>query len=224
MSPGAILLALAVAGLGITACSSSNSSSSATTTTARTTTTTARATTTTAPPPSGTTPPPSGSGPLTSFGDGTRMIGTGSGDIVPGTYRTEGTSTCYWARLSGLGGTISEIITNENPRGPDIVTIEATDKAFESKRCGTWSPAPTSGPQNTSFGDGTWAVGIDIAPGTYKTDGSDSCYWARLSAFGASGVSGIIANENPRGPTVVTIEPTDKGFTSRRCGTWTKTG
>ena len=72
----------------------------------------------------------------------------------------------------------------------------------------------------STFGDGTWRVGFDIEPGTYRTTGTDSCYWARLSNF--TGSNDIIANDNARGPAIVTILRSDAGFTSSRCGTWTK--
>lgn len=74
-----------------------------------------------------------------SFSDGTHLVGT---DIQPGTYRTEGGEGCYWQRLAGLSGTSADRITNDFSREKkqSYVTIEATDKAFETKRCGTWEP------------------------------------------------------------------------------------
>lgn len=75
-----------------------------------------------------------------------------------------------------------------------------------------------------SFGSGTYVVGTDIEPGTYRTDGGGSlCYWARLSG-GGGGFGDIIANDNVDGPTTVVISPTDWGFENSRCGTWTKVG
>lgn len=76
------------------------------------------------------------SGPATSFGDGTHMVGT---DIEAGTYRSSGTTSCYWARLSGFSGTTDSILANANPDGQAIVTIEESDTAFQSQRCGTWT-------------------------------------------------------------------------------------
>jgi len=70
------------------------------------------------------------------FDSGTHLVGT---DIQPGTYRSSAGDSCYWERLSGLGGSVSDIIANGNPDGQAIVTISATDAAFESARCGTWS-------------------------------------------------------------------------------------
>jgi len=70
------------------------------------------------------------------------------------------------------------------------------------------------------FGDGTFVVGADIAPGTYRNTEGQGCYWERLSGFGGT-TGDILANDNASGPAVVTIFPTDKGFSSERCGSWT---
>lgn len=58
--------------------------------------------------------------------------------IVPGIYSSTGTS-CYWARLSGAGGTLGEIIANDNVDGQALVTIDPSDFAFETSRCGEWT-------------------------------------------------------------------------------------
>lgn len=108
-----------------------------------------------------------------------------------------------------------------------MVSFEMTRLAGQPEEVAAVSPTettePTQATTNTpappSFGDGTWIVGSDIPAGTYRTSGSDSCYWERLSGFGGT-FAEIIANANPDGQVVVTILPTDKGFTSERCGTW----
>ena len=79
--------------------------------------------------------PPAQSGPVSSFGDGNYVVGT---DILPGTYKNSGGQGCYWARLSGFGGTSDEIIANDNTDYPTVVTISSTDKGFDSEHCGTW--------------------------------------------------------------------------------------
>jgi flagellar biosynthesis chaperone FliJ len=71
------------------------------------------------------------------FGDGTYVIGE---DIPAGTYVSPGGSNCYWARLSGLGGSLDEIITNHLGSGPQTVAIPSSDVAFETTGCGEWSP------------------------------------------------------------------------------------
>jgi hypothetical protein len=163
------------------------------------------------------TPTPTPAPTFLAFGDGTWEVGT---DIQPGTYRTrEGSGSCYWARLSGFGGSLGEIIANENSSGPAVVTISSKDKGFESRRCGTWTKDLSA--LDLPIGDGTWIVGTDLPAGTYRNSGGDMCYWARIKGF--SGALGdIIANDNVDGTTIVSIKSTDKGFISARCGAWTK--
>lgn len=154
------------------------------------------------------------------FGDGTYQVGK---DIQAGTYRTRaGSSGCYYARLSGFGGKTTEIIANNITDAPAIVTIASTDKGFTSQNCGTWTKDLSQITQSkTTFGDGMYIIGTDITPGTYRNTASQGCYFARLSGFGNT-ADDIIANNNVDTATIVTIDSTDKGFQSTRCGTWTK--
>ncbi len=85
-------------------------------------------------------------GPKTSFGDGTWEVGTGAGLIAPGKYRTtvpQDSWNCYWERLKGTSGSFDDIIANDNvdPGTPTVVTIGASDAAFKSRGCGTWTKA-----------------------------------------------------------------------------------
>jgi len=150
------------------------------------------------------------------FGDGTWVVGK---QIAAGTYHAAGGGDCYWARERDLSGGTSAILANDTPSGPVTVTILPTDVGFQTQGCGTWSPEPATGPQATSFGDGVYAVGIDIAPGTYSAPGGTNCYWERDSDLTGNSNS-IIANDTPTGPVTVPIAPTDKGFKTAGCGTW----
>ncbi len=102
---------------------------------------------------------------------------------------------------------------------------ESTNNTSSSTTTGSSATsAPTAKPKATfaHFGDGTFQVGKDIQPGTYRTrEGSSGCYYARLKGFGGS-VEDIIANNTTDAPAIVTIAATDKGFESQSCGTWTK--
>ena len=71
--------------------------------------------------------------------------------------------------------------------------------------------------------DGTYRVGVDIAPGIYHTSGgSDFCYWERTSGFGGT-LDEVIANDiTEGGPTTVEIKASDAGFTTNGCGTWVR--
>ena len=154
------------------------------------------------------------------FTDGSYQVGI---DIQPGTYRTTtGSQGCYYARLKGFGGSVEDILANNITDDPAIVTILPTDKGFESQNCGTWtqdlSQITTS---MTTFPDGMYIVGVDIKPGTYRSNGNQGCYYARLSDFTGSLYS-IIANNITDNSTIVTISASDKGFQSKGCGTWTR--
>jgi hypothetical protein len=166
------------------------------------------------------TPAPTAVPTFRTFDDGTMVVGT---DIKPGTYRApDAAFGCYWERLKGFGGTLGEILANDNAFGPTVVTILSTDKGFNTQGCGTWttdlSAVLMPGDPVT---DGTWIVGVDLPAGTYRAPASSGCYWERERGFTAT-LNDIIANDNVSGAAVVTIRSTDKGFKTQGCGAWTK--
>lgn len=114
---------------------------------------------------------------------------------------------------AGCGGpsqTAATTVTVTSTLQPTITQTETV----------TYTPPPPPGPKTTIDSDGTYQVGVDIAPGNYHTAGSSGCYWARLSSLDTND---IIDNNNSNGPQVVSIQPTDKAFLTQRCGTWQKT-
>lgn len=87
-------------------------------------------------------------------------------------------------------------------------------------------PAPAAAPTNlaTTFGEGKFLVGTDIAPGSYQTTGPSGrldCYWERLKNT-SDATDSIIANDLGPGPALVTIDKSDAAFQTRWCNTWTK--
>lgn len=165
-------------------------------------------------------PPPAAAG---GIGPGTKVVGV---DVQPGLYRSNNQGGgCYWARLKSLSGDLDDILANENAAGPAVVAISPTDKGFTSERCAPWvrATSPITANPNAAFGAGTYMVGTDIAPGTWRAEGGSGCYWARLKDF-SGGPDAIIANDNTTGSAVVQIAASDAGFSSARCGTWTKAG
>ncbi|MBN9100223.1 MAG: hypothetical protein J0I49_19240 [Pseudonocardia sp.] len=88
------------------------------------------------------------------------------------------------------------------------------------------APAAPAGPL-TSFSDGTYEVGTDIAAGKYKTPGPGStdalsaCYME--VGDGSGQVGGIDKNDILTGPGVVTLKA-GKVFTVKNGCTWTKVG
>lgn len=158
--------------------------------------------------------------PEAGFGDGTYIVGE---NLEPGIYRSTDTSLCYWERMSGFGGTFDEIIANGNEG--TIVEIQATDAGFKTERCGRWLPLEDTYPAipATQFGDGTYEVGTHIEPGRYSNSGGDNCYYERKSGFTQT-FSDIISNDFGSTTAVVEIRESDRGFTTRGCGTWTRAG
>lgn len=167
-------------------------------------------------------PPPTLIGPRVFFGAGTWIVGV---DLAPGLYRNSGGESCLWSRLSGFSGGISETISNDFTDSIVTVQIDASDIGFSStNNCGTWRLAPTSGPQNSSFGSGTWIVGVDLAPGLYRNTGGESCFWSRLSGF-SGGTSETISNDFTDSIATVQIDASDAGFSStNNCGNWSRVG
>ena len=158
-------------------------------------------------------------GPKTTIGNGTWRVGARAGMVAPGNYQTAGGLGCYWERDKNLTGTKGAILAYDDLSGPGVITILATDAGFKTENCGTWSPLPATGTQATSFGDGAYAVGIAIAPGTYTTSGSSDCYWEKDQNYTGDETS-IISNNNVSGPVTLTIPASTKEFKTQGCGTW----
>ena len=164
-------------------------------------------------PPPGVPPPPR----IVRVGDGRWRI-DGADGIPPGRYRAAAASDgCTWSLRRGGNGRSDA----DHPRA--IVDITALDREFATSGCGAWTndPAPIVR-RGEPFGDGTFLVGSEIAPGRYRASDPGECTWMRLRSFdgwanpvqrvsyGAAGGSGI-----------ADVEPSDAGFYSRGCGTWT---
>lgn len=68
--------------------------------------------------------------------------------------------------------------------------------------------------------DGTFRMGVDLQPGTYRAPGGEFCYWERLRGLGGE-TADIIVNGAGILPQTVRIAPTDAAFRTQGCGTWT---
>jgi len=87
-------------------------------------------------------------------------------------------------------------------------------------------PTPTPPPE--TFGNGSFEVGVDIAPGRYVSAGPQEfypiCTFVRLKDAGgnASDLNQVIEQQLSQGQAIVNIAPTDGGFFSIGCQTWTR--
>src|SRR5215212_8417343 len=141
----------------------------------------------------------------------------GEGGVRPGSYVTS-SDLCSWERRTPTG----EVLASDTGTGQVLVYVRATDGAFSSAPgCGAWRlldddhpPAPLS-----TLGPGTFAVGAQVAPGRWRSDGGDLCYWERLSGLGGE-LDELLASAGVPGPVAVDVAPADAAFRSFGCGTW----
>ena len=109
----------------------------------------------------------------------------------------------------------------------EIVDIHESDALFRStSECGTWGGQPLATKVQEAIGPGSWLVGSQIAPGTYRADADAFCYWARLTSFGGTQEE-ILEDDflQAAGEVAVTLEESDVGFfTDHECGSWTRVG
>ncbi|AOW94183.1 hypothetical protein BFN03_19885 [Rhodococcus sp. WMMA185] len=146
------------------------------------------------------------------------------GEAIPGSYRTAGPTggkTCDWTRTD----TDANIVERGTTLDSTTVTIEPTDGGFTTTNCAPWNPvnlgtADSDAPKIPGY-NFTGAVGVDLQPGSYlsngSSDGKKSCLWSRQDGSGVTFNSGTTITD----PVTVTIEPTDGRFQSLGCGDWT---
>jgi hypothetical protein len=142
----------------------------------------------------------------------------GSSGLRAGVYVTAG-DLCSWERRGPAG----EVLAADTGSGQVLVEVLPTDATFSSAPgCGRWrafdARARGAGPL-PSFGSGTFAVGAQVAPGRWRSDGGDLCYWERLGGL-TGGLEQIVASAGVPGPTEVEVAPGDAAFSSFGCGTW----
>lgn len=80
-------------------------------------------------------------------------------------------------------------------------------------------PTLPDGPRTTIDGDGTYAVGTEIVPGTYSSAGpvgDSACYWKRLNG------STVIDNALSKKAQLVQIDSGDTTFKTEQCQPWQK--
>jgi hypothetical protein len=115
--------------------------------------------------------------------------------------------------LAGCGGSSQKVVTLTS-------TLQIT------KTVTVTALSPPSVPKTTMETDGTYRVGTDIVPGTYRSagrspEGASDCYWARLNSLNETH---IIDSNISTGPQVVIIQPSDRAFLTHSCQPWQKTG
>jgi hypothetical protein len=78
--------------------------------------------------------------PLTQLGAGQYVVGpAGTGQVEPGSYRTDGGDDCTWARLRAFTGDPDDVIASGEATGSTTVVLVATDVGFSSAGCPGWT-------------------------------------------------------------------------------------
>ncbi len=96
----------------------------------------------------------------------------------------------------------------------------APAEALEPAPAEALEPAPAEALETTIDGNGSYAVGIDIAPGAYESAGpvdGGACYWKRAAG------EELVDNALTKKPAFVQILPSDTTFSTTDCQTWNLT-
>ena len=149
------------------------------------------------------------------------LVGAAFGGLLAG-GGADSTATANSAASGKAAPTVTVSVPADGP-APAEVTVTAPAPAAKTVQVPgpvKTVTAPPPGPVAAIPEDGTWLVGTDIKPGTYRSSSDDSCYWARLKNTNGD-LDAILANGNG-GNQVVTVKKTDKAFESAGCAPWTK--
>ena len=127
-------------------------------------------------------------------------------------HRKAAVIACAALALAGCGGSKPVAATTLTS------TVEVT------KTVTVTAPPSAVVPKTVMETDGTYRVGVDIEPGTYRTagrsaEGATDCYWARLSSLNEVDI--LASNIGVEAQTVL-IDPGDRAFATRSCQTWVK--
>jgi hypothetical protein len=116
--------------------------------------------------------------------------------------------------------------TSPPAAAPARPTAAVPAAAVPARSAAPAAPAPAPAGPLTTFSDGTYQVGVDIAAGRYKTPGPDGnsaldiCYWQR-SKDDSGEFDALIANEIVKGPGSVTVKKGEFASVNGGC-VWTK--
>ncbi len=128
-------------------------------------------------------------------------------------------SVAVWSVVAGMAaGAIGTLTAAAIVSAPAVVPVpQAVAREIPEPRVAFAGTVSVPGRELTSFGDGTWQVGIDVAPGTYTTTGGPDCRYAlRPAATGAD----IVGNTVSPNPSTVVLSNDSGYFATSGCTTW----
>jgi hypothetical protein len=151
-------------------------------------------------------------------------------DIPPGRYYVRTIGSCDWDRVTSfstdwISGPRSSIGSSirQGDIGPFIIDILPTDFGLETRFCGPLSDnaATLTASPTGPIPNGTYRVGIDVAPGVYVTAGQDPTTQTPCAASVGRdflGAPGTVRRQSQQ----ITIASTDVAFFSEGCQPWVK--
>jgi hypothetical protein len=121
------------------------------------------------------------------------------------------------ARFNNLDAGIKDREAKVQAREGIVATSDAAVKKREEAVTATEKTIAAS-----TIAEGTWTVGVDIEPGTYRANANivGSCYWG-IYRTGSNG-SDIVDNDNVSGGRPSVTLSAGQDFKTSRCGTWSK--
>lgn len=128
--------------------------------------------------------------------------------------------TRYTTLDAGIKSREAKIQTREDAVTKADAAVKTADAAVK-KREEAITAAEKTKAANT-IKEGTWTVGVDLEPGTYRanTDVVSGCYWG-IYRTGSNG-SDIVDNDIVTGGRPSVTLSAGQDFKTSRCGTWSK--
>lgn len=157
------------------------------------------------------------------FKDGIWIVGQ---QVQPGLYRSMGADSgkqCVYKRLGAEGQLNGEGMAYVG-NGPQYLQVFPADSRITSEGCQLWVAAPdnqSARPEGAPYPDGMWRVGVDISTGRYRSAGSTTCEWRKLSNAGHDSAA-IISQGTIASGTTFELEVTADTafFWTRGCMGW----
>ncbi|MCP4536739.1 MAG: hypothetical protein GY832_06295 [Chloroflexi bacterium] len=151
--------------------------------------------------------------------DGFYTVGV---EIAPGKWESTGIGDdCYWERLDDY----QETLGNHFGIAGGTINVLVSDYEVHFKECGAWEYVENmervlQSDATDPKGDGFYTVGVEIAPGKWKSTGTDdSCYWERLDDY-----QDTLDNHYGNAGGTVTVLSSDYEAHFKECGDWEYVG
>ena len=124
------------------------------------------------------------------------------------------------ASTKSLQQQVTDLKAKESMLGQLAIDLDAKEKAVAERES-----AVTATEQQVAantINEGTWTVGVDVEPGTYRTKDpvTGSCYWAIFRS--GTNKDDIVQNDIVKGGSPTVTISAGQDFETSRCGSWVK--